>query len=225
MYYVAHVTPPILTFALDCKQGTQTKRIKANFGFLPVSSGDLLRANIMSGTALGRQVEGIIQSGALVPDELVVDLVASELEKLEGTSWMLDGFPRTLRQAQALDKILQKLSQPLDLVINLDVPEEVILQRIMDRWIHPASGRTYNLSYNPPKVPGLDDVTGEPLEKRPDDNVEAFKVRLDQYHEENKPLLDYYKSKGILRSFYGKTSDEIYPKIDKELRDFVKQQP
>ncbi|KAJ3053805.1 hypothetical protein HK097_003321 [Rhizophlyctis rosea] len=200
-------------------KGTQTKRITANFGFVTVSSGDLLRKNIADGTPIGKEVDSLIAKGELVPDQTVVRLVVDELGRLAGKDWMLDGFPRTLGQAQVLDKVLEEKGMPLDLVINLDVPEEVILQRIMDRWIHAPSGRTYNLSYNPPKVAGLDDVTGEPLTKRPDDNVDTFKTRLDKYHAETMPLRQYYESRGILKNFFGKTSDEIYPLIDEELRE------
>ncbi|KAI8906988.1 adenylate kinase [Powellomyces hirtus] len=198
-------------------KGTQTKRLTQRYDIETISSGDLLRQSIMDGTPFGLQAQKIIEDGGLVPDDLVVELIMFELDKLEGKNWMLDGFPRTLSQAQTLDAHLETLQHPLDLVINLDVPEEVILQRIMDRWIHPASGRTYNMSYNPPKKTGFDDETGEPLTKRADDNVETFKYRLDQYYELTKPLLDYYAARGTLRSFHGKTSDEIYPQIEKEL--------
>lgn len=127
----------------------------------------------------------------------------------------MDGFPRTISQAEALDATLNKLMQPLNLVINLQVPEDVILQRIMDRWVHIPSGRVYNLSYNPPRVPGLDDVTGEPLSKRPDDTPEVFKVRLDQHHAMATPLLDHYHD--VVVNVKGNTSDEIYPQIESEI--------
>ncbi|KAJ3033629.1 hypothetical protein HDV00_006004 [Rhizophlyctis rosea] len=200
-------------------KGTQTKRITANFGFTTVSTGDLLRKNINEGTPIGKEVESIISKGDLVSDDVVIRLVEQELERLEGKDWMLDGFPRTVEQAKQLDRILEKARTPLDIVINLDVPEEVILQRIRERFIHAPSGRTYNLSYNPPKVAGLDDVTGEPLTKRPDDNVETFKTRLDKYHSETSPLREYYQTRGILKNLPGRTSDEIYPFIDEELRE------
>lgn len=127
----------------------------------------------------------------------------------------MDGFPRTINQAEALDATLNKLMQPLNLVINLQVPEDVILQRIMDRWIHIPSGRVYNLSYNPPRVSGLDDITGEPLSKRPDDTPEVFKVRLDQHHAMATPLLDHYHD--VVVNVKGNTSDEIYPQIESEI--------
>ncbi|KNC97921.1 adenylate kinase [Spizellomyces punctatus DAOM BR117] len=202
-------------------KGTQTKRIAQRFDIITLSSGDLLRKNIMEESALGLEARAYIEEGGLVPDELVVELILKELSTLKGKSWMLDGFPRTLSQAKILDAHLKEESQPLDLVLNLDVPEGVILQRIIDRWIHPASGRTYNMSYNPPKRVGFDDVTGEPLAKRPDDNVETFKHRLDKYYELTRPLLSYYQVQGILRNFQGSTSDQLYPLIQAELETYL----
>ena len=178
---------------------------------------DLLRLHIKDDTNIGKVAKKVIAEGGLVPDEIMIDLVLSELPKYQGKTWMLDGFPRTKDQAEKLDKALTSKNIPLDMVINLDVPSEVILQRIEDRWVHIPSGRVYNLSYNPPKVAGKDDVTGEPLSKRPDDNVETFKKRLDQYFQNTKPLADYYDKKGILKNFSGATSDEIFPKIKAEL--------
>lgn len=127
----------------------------------------------------------------------------------------MDGFPRTLSQAKELDGSLQKLMQPLNLVVNLQVPEQVILKRIMDRWVHVPSGRVYNMSYNPPRVHGLDDLTGEPLTKRADDTPEVFKVRLDQHNQMAQPLLDHYHD--LVVNVRGNTSDEIYPQIEKEI--------
>ncbi|KAI9001967.1 adenylate kinase-domain-containing protein [Gaertneriomyces semiglobifer] len=194
-------------------KGTQTKRIANDFDISPISSGDLLRKSIHEETPLGLQAQDIIERGGLVPDDLVVELILTELQSHHVKNWMLDGFPRTLAQAKNLDDHLLETSQPLNMVINLDVPEEVILGRIIDRWIHPASGRTYNMSYNPPKNAGVDDVTGEPLVKRADDNVETFQNRLHQYYEQTQPLLEYYDKQGILCRFAGRTSDEIYPQI------------
>ncbi|TPX32963.1 hypothetical protein SmJEL517_g03996 [Synchytrium microbalum] len=200
-------------------KGTQTSRIIKQFPVTTTSAGDLLRDHITRGTDVGKVAAKYIDQGNLVPDELIINLVLEELNaSLLGKNWILDGFPRTLGQAKSLDAKLNEMKQPLDLVINLDVPEEVILGRIMDRWIHAPSGRVYNLSYNPPKVAGKDDITGEPLSKRADDNVETFKTRLDKYHSATRPLLEYYKTQGILKSFSGKTSDEIFPKIQSELK-------
>ncbi|KAG0246336.1 hypothetical protein BGX31_002947 [Mortierella sp. GBA43] len=195
-------------------KGTQSVRIQDNFDVSTISSGDLLRKNIALGTDIGKRAATEMKGGSLVSDEVMVKLIDTELVKIgPEQSWLLDGFPRTMTQAMTLDESLDKASQPLNLVIHLDVPEEVILQRIMDRWVHIPSGRVYNMTYNPPKRAGLDDVTGEPLERRPDDNPETFKVRLQKHHELTEPLLDYYKQRDILVSLAGKTSDEIYPQI------------
>ncbi|KAG0181041.1 hypothetical protein DFQ28_009603 [Apophysomyces sp. BC1034] len=156
-----------------------------------------------------------MSNGRLVPDELLLTLIDHELTQLGNPNWLLDGFPRTLGQAQALDEMLGKSVQPLNLVINLEVPEDVILSRIMDRWVHIPSGRVYNLSYNPPQVPGHDDITGEPLSKRPDDCPDVFRVRMQQYKAMTLPLLDHYGH--IAVTLRGNTSDEIYPQIEREI--------
>ncbi|KAG0004278.1 hypothetical protein BGZ80_009180 [Entomortierella chlamydospora] len=195
-------------------KGTQSARIQENFEVETISSGDLLRKNIMQGTEIGKIAAMEMQNGALVSDKVMVKLIDMELNKIGSEqSWLLDGFPRTMSQAVTLDNTLQAVNQPLNLVIHLNVPEEVILQRIMDRWVHIPSGRVYNMTYNPPKQAGLDDVTGEPLERRLDDNPETFKIRLQKHHELTEPLLDYYRHRGILISLSGNTSDEIYPQI------------
>ncbi|KAF9970718.1 hypothetical protein BGZ73_006510 [Actinomortierella ambigua] len=195
-------------------KGTQSTRIQDNFEVNTISSGDLLRKNIAMNTDVGQIAAKQMKDGAFVSDNVMVKLIDSELQKLGAQqNWLLDGFPRTMSQAKSLDDMLIKVQQPLNLVIHLNVPEEVILQRIMDRWVHIPSGRVYNMTYNPPKVPGLDDVTGEKLERRPDDNPETFKIRLQKHHELTEPLLDYYRQKQILITLSGNTSDEIYPKI------------
>ncbi|ANB13222.1 adenylate kinase ADK2 [Sugiyamaella lignohabitans] len=201
-------------------KGTQVSRLLRDFKGIPaISSGDLLRDNIQKGTKVGKEAATIIKDGGLVPDSTMVSLIGTELQNRgwlnSESSWLLDGFPRTVSQAPALDSILNKSGAALNLVVELKVPEEVILDRIENRWVHAKSGRIYNLTFNPPKVPGKDDITGEPLTKRPDDNPEVFKQRLDKYREMTLPLLDYYGEKGLLHSFQGETSDIIYPQIKK----------
>ena len=131
-----------------------------------------------------------------------------------GQSLLLDGFPRTMEQAAALDKNLD-----VDLVINLCVPNETIIERISDRWIHPASGRVYSYSYQPPKVKGLDDETGEPLVQRDDDKPESVLNRLNKYENVTKPLVNYYEEKGVIQTFRGTMSDVIYPEVKGWLTD------
>ncbi|KAG0264784.1 hypothetical protein BG011_006057 [Mortierella polycephala] len=205
-------------------KGTQSNRIHDNFDVNTISSGDLLRKNIALGNDIGVRAAREMKNGAFVSDEVMVQLIDAELNKIgSDQSWLLDGFPRTMTQAKTLDKTLEEVSQPLNLVIHLNVPEDVILQRIMDRWVHIPSGRVYNMSYNPPKQAGLDDVTGECLERRPDDNPETFKIRLQKHHELTEPLLEYYKEKNVLVSITGNTSDEIFPQIRELLQARFKQ--
>ncbi|CAB9508731.1 Adenylate kinase (Fragment) [Seminavis robusta] len=126
----------------------------------------------------------------------------------EGQSLLLDGFPRTLKQAMALEDVVH-----IDMVVNLDIPTDTIVERIADRWIHPASGRVYSYSYKPPKVAGFDDETGEPLVQRDDDKPESVRKRLDAYDQVTSPLVDYYDQKNVLKTFTGTMSDVIYPEV------------
>ncbi|KAJ1734652.1 Adenylate kinase 2 [Coemansia biformis] len=194
-------------------KGTQSGRVRQCFDITAVSSGDVLRRNIAAQTGAGRLAQEAVARGELVSDEVVVELIRAELEQLAGGNWLLDGFPRTIAQAQALDAMLAGTGQPLNTVVNLEVPESIILQRIVERYVHVPSGRVYNLTYNAPKVAGVDDITGEPLEHRPDDNPEAFRRRLEQYHAQTKPLLEYYCAQGVLASFAGPTSEAIFPQL------------
>ncbi|CAI2164316.1 3845_t:CDS:2 [Funneliformis geosporum] len=218
-------------------KGTQSTRIQKNFNMSAITSGDLLRQNIAKGTKVGKIAAKHMECGerigsseqekvekpaslvsiSYVPDDIMIELITDELQRFNRQNWLLDGFPRTINQATSMDENLVSSGQPLNLVINLHVPEEVILQRIMDRWVHVPSGRIYNLSYNPPRIPGLDDITGEILTKRADDNPDTFKIRLQKHHELTEPLLEYYDKQSILITCNGRTSDEIYPQIESEL--------
>ncbi|CAG8672391.1 14957_t:CDS:10, partial [Dentiscutata erythropus] len=197
-------------------KGTQSSRIQKKFNVSVISSGDILRQNIARGTKIGKIAAREIERGAYVSDDIMIELITKELQNKQ-QNWLLDGFPRTINQAIALDDRMAMTDRSLNLVINLNVPEEVILQRIMDRWVHVPSGRVYNLSYNPPKINGLDDITGEKLTKRSDDNPETFKIRLQKHRSLTEPLLEYYAKRNILITFHGRTSDEIYPQIEREL--------
>lgn len=206
-------------------KGTQASRLVKTFPELNfLSSGDTLRAEIARGTPLGTQVQEFMNNGALVPDETMLSVIGSELSErgwLNGkASWLLDGFPRTRGQAEELNKMLGKHDADLNLVVELDVDQNVILERIEARWIHTASGRVYNLDYNPPKTPFKDDLTGEALTKRSDDTAEVFQKRLDKYNEGLDVLRDFYEKKGIYRTVSGNTSDIIFPKLKKLVEDF-----
>ncbi|KAK6337960.1 hypothetical protein TWF696_001433 [Orbilia brochopaga] len=189
-------------------KGTQSARLLTAFPSLQaISSGNILRDNVARGTDIGKQANSYMLAGSLVPDSVMVKLILSSLPPAT-TSYILDGFPRTRAQAVALSS-----SVPVNFVVNLDVPHAVILDRIANRWVHPGSGRVYNLTYSPPKVPGKDDVTGEPLVRRRDDDPETFKARLAKYEEVTGPLIEFYREKGILWTVHGETSDEITPKL------------
>ncbi|OPL20315.1 gtp:amp mitochondrial-like phosphotransferase, partial [Mytilus galloprovincialis] len=144
----------------------------------------------------------------LVPDNVMVDLILNELQNMKSHSWLLDGFPRTVTQAGALLK-----KEPIDLVVNLNVPFEVIIDRIKGRWTHAPSGRIYHTEFNPPKVQGKDDVTGEDLIQRDDDKPETVRKRLETYQNNTQPVLQYFRDHGLLEEFAGRYSNEIWPKI------------
>ncbi|KIJ69278.1 hypothetical protein HYDPIDRAFT_36358 [Hydnomerulius pinastri MD-312] len=161
----------MLMFGKPCAgKGTLATRLSKKYDILSISTGDVLRQHIAERTEIGRQAEEIVATGGLLPDELMLDLVTSKLDTLKNKNWILDGFPRTQRQGRLLDNFLEKEDMPLNLVVNIDLSDDVILDWICNRWVHLPSGRVYSTYYNPPKAPGLDDVTGEPLVKRPDDN-------------------------------------------------------
>lgn len=198
-------------------KGTLTSRLlKVIPQIHSLSSGDILRKEMANGSEIGKVAESYIAKGDLLPDKLMANLIQNELEKnnwLDSkTSFLLDGFPRTGNQASELESVLVPHNSDINMLIELDVPPEVILNRIANRWVH-ISGRVYNLEYNPPKVPFKDDITGEPLFQRPDDNPETFKVRLDKYFAELKPLREYYEKKGVYVKISGETSDVIFPKL------------
>ncbi|KAF6767630.1 Adenylate kinase, active site lid domain protein [Kalmanozyma brasiliensis GHG001] len=176
-------------------KGTQSTRLLKEYSFSVLSAGDVLRSHISRRTEIGQRADAVIKQGGLMPDAVMMDLIGSEVKTLADSDWLLDGFPRTLGQAEMLDSMLEQSGKALRLVINLDVPEDVILDRILQRWTHLPSGRVYNLSYNPPKVEGKDDVTGEPLSKREDDNVETFGKRLKSFHAQTEPMLEHYRKK------------------------------
>lgn len=192
-------------------KGTISGKILSDFPqFRHVSTGDELRQHVRNQTEIGREAKTYMDAGGLVPDKLMIKLVMNDAVDAvkKGQSLLLDGFPRTAAQARALDENLG-----VDLCINLCVPDETIVERISDRWIHPASGRVYSYSYRPPKVEGLDDETGDPLVQRDDDKPESVLRRLKKYEEATIPLVDYYSKKGVLQTFQGTMSDVIYPEV------------
>jgi len=228
-------------------KGTQSERLMKRFPQLcSIATGDLLRDNVKNKTTLGQQAETYMRSGGLVPDPLILNLILTELTSrnwLETTdsndniiaalergngsassvvhasdnpdaSFILDGFPRTATQAQALSHLL-----PINLVFQMVTPVDIILSRMANRWIHVASGRVYNVGFNDPKVPGKDDVTGEPLAQREDDSEATWRRRLAKFDETSQPLLDFYREKDnkLVVKVQGNSSDEISPQIFAEV--------
>nr|XP_004924647.2 GTP:AMP phosphotransferase AK3, mitochondrial [Bombyx mori] len=198
-------------------KGTISSRIVKKYNIEHVSSGDKLRDHIAKQTELGKEVKAYLDEGKLVPDDLMIKFMIKELKEVNNKPWLLDGFPRTVEQANALWKV-----QPVDVVLNLVVPFDVIIDRVKSRWVHLPSGRVYNIGFNTPKQEGKDDVTGEPLVQRPDDKPEAVKKRLEIYENITRPVIEFYKQKGILKEFEGRTSDEIWPKVTKYLDPIFK---
>lgn len=180
----------ILLGAPGAGKGTQAQFITERFAIPQISTGDMLRAAVAAGTELGLQVKGIMASGGLVSDELIIALVKERIAQDDcGNGFLFDGFPRTIPQAQALKDAGVKI----DHVVNIDVADEEIIQRLSGRRVHADSGRVYHIQYNPPKVEGKDDVTGEDLIQRGDDQEATVKTRLDVYHQQTEPLVSYYK--------------------------------
>lgn len=171
-------------------KGTQAGFLTRRFGIPQVSSGDMLRAAVREGTALGRKAKGIMDSGALVPDDLIVAMIGERLDRPDcSQGFVLDGFPRTIPQAEAL----RDAQVVIDTVIEIAVDDEEIVVRMSGRRVHPASGRVYHVVHNPPRVEGRDDQTGDELIQRDDDREETVRTRLAVYREQTEPLVDYYR--------------------------------
>jgi adenylate kinase len=171
-------------------KGTQAKVLEERFGYRQISTGDILRANVREGSPLGVEAQGYMDRGALVPDDLIIRMMERELDAPGEV--ILDGFPRTVAQAQALEQLLARLGRTA-VAIAFDVDQDVLTDRLTGRWTHQASGRSYHLKHNPPKVAGVDDVTGEPLIQRPDDTEEAIRTRFHEYENKTAPLIGYYE--------------------------------
>jgi adenylate kinase len=185
-------------------KGTQAKRLEERYGMIQLSTGDMLRAERASGSALGRQVQAIMDAGKLVSDDIMIALIASRIAGLKGKGFILDGFPRTVPQAQALDDMLEKNGIALDRVIELTVDEDALIDRISGRFSCKSCGASYHDRYHQPKQPGRCDICGSTdFVRRPDDTAETVKARLEAYRDQTAPILPYYRAKGLLRSIDG----------------------
>lgn len=180
-------------------KGTQAPNLVEKFNVAHLATGDMLRSQIAKGTELGMQAKEIMDKGGLVSDDIMVNMIKDELTNNPAcrSGFILDGFPRTIPQAEKLDEMLTARSTPLESAIELKIEDDLLVARITGRLIHPASGRSYHKIFNPPKVDMKDDVTGEPLVQRSDDNEESLKKRLDAYHTQTEPIVEFYKKKGI----------------------------
>lgn len=196
-------------------KGTQASAIVEKYNIPHISTGDIFRANIKEGTALGQEAKAYMDKGLLVPDELVVSIVKDRLLKDDCTEgFLLDGFPRTVGQAEALDSELDKMGIKLDRVININADPEILIERAVGRRICRECGATYHVKYNPPKVEGVCDKDGGELYQRDDDTEETVTTRINVYMEQTEPLIDYYKNQGLLLDVDGtKTIEEVFVDI------------
>ena len=179
-------------------KGTQSKFLMSKFNIPQISTGDMLRAHVKNDTTLGKKAKEFMDKGELVTDSLILDMMEVRFEEKDcENGFILDGFPRTIKQAEGLDKLFQKTNQKLDYVVVIDVEDDEIVSRMGGRRMHPESGRVYHIKYNPPKNEGKDDVTNEPLIIRDDDKEETVRNRLLVYHNQTKPLINYYRENVI----------------------------
>ncbi|PYH77142.1 adenylate kinase 1 [Aspergillus uvarum CBS 121591] len=182
-------------------KGTQAPRLKEKYCVCHLATGDMLRSQVAKKTDLGREAKKIMDQGGLVSDEIMVNMIKSELENNTEckNGFILDGFPRTVAQAERLDDMLAERQQKLQHAVELQIDDALLVARITGRLVHPASGRSYHKIFNPPKEEMKDDITGEPLIQRSDDNADTLKKRLGTYHAQTAPVVDYYKKTGIWR--------------------------
>ncbi len=185
-------------------KGTQASNIVKKYNIPHISTGDIFRANIKEGTELGITAKGYMDKGLLVPDDLVVSIVKDRLTKDDcANGYLLDGFPRTVEQAQALDRELDKMSIKLDKVVNIDADKDVLINRAIGRRICRTCGATYHVNNNPPKEDGICDLDGGELYQRDDDTVETVTTRIQVYQDQTQPLIDYYRNQGLILDIDG----------------------
>lgn len=196
-------------------KGTQAKKIAAEYKLPHISTGDMFRETSASGSELGKKLQGYMSAGKLVPDELVIEIVKERLSKPDcAKGFLLDGFPRTVPQAQALDKALAAAGKKIDRVLTMNVDNEEIVRRLSSRRVCPKCGASYNVISQPPKKDSICDVCGSAVVQRADDNPETIRKRLEVYETQTRPLIEYYKKAGVVREADGtKSVDEVYKSL------------
>jgi adenylate kinase len=209
----------VLLGAPGAGKGTQCKYIVDKYGLLHLSSGDILRRHRAKGTQLGKKAQSYMDSGALVPDDVIIDMMINEIGRAPAGGYVLDGFPRTVKQAAGLDKALDGKGKRIDAVVNLGVDEEVIVRRITGRRICPKCAAVYHVENLKPKVNGTCDKDGSTLVQRPDDTAEVVKTRLKNYNEQTAPLVDYYEGRNTVYTIDAngdaeEVRNEIFSKLD-----------
>jgi adenylate kinase len=203
-------------------KGTQAERVVADYTLPHISTGEMLRAAVAKGTQMGLEAQKYMQSGALVPDDVVIGVVRERLAEPDAAQgFLLDGFPRTVPQAEALDAMLAEAGRSITHVVLIDVPAEELVQRIAGRRSCAVCGKIYNVIFDPPKVEGICDVEGGELVQRADDNEETVRNRISVYEQQTAPLIGYYTDKGVLESAFGggKRPDEVYGQVQHILAD------
>jgi adenylate kinase len=200
-------------------KGTQAKMLIERYGIPQISTGDILRAAVKEGTPMGKKAKEYMDAGKLVPDEVVIGIMQDRLKEPDcSKGFILDGFPRTVAQAEALEKMLKELNMPINKVLALNVPDEVLLERLTGRRTCKSCGQMYHIKFDPPKKENVCDKCGGELFQRDDDKEETIKNRLSVYHAQTAPLLDFYGSKGLVEKIDGtKSPDEIFNAIIKVL--------
>ena len=195
-------------------KGTQAKILIAKYDIPHISTGDMFREAIKAGTPLGKLAASYINDGHLVPDDVTIGLVKERLSQPDcAKGYLLDGFPRTIPQAEALEKITEEINRKVEYVINIDTPKEELVKRICGRRVCKKCGAPYHIINMKPKVDGICDICGGELIQRPDDNEEALATRLEAYNKQTKPLLDYYQKKGLLKTFDGTHKEVLTPQL------------
>lgn len=202
-------------------KGTQAEKIKEKYNIPHISTGDMFRLAIKEGTDLGKKAKAFMDQGNLVPDEVTIGIVQERLSKADcSNGFLLDGFPRTVAQADALEKLLKEMNTSIDYTIHVNVPENILVERLTGRRICPTCGSTYHIMYNPPEKEGICDKDGTPLIQREDDSITTVKNRLEVNMKQTQPLLDFYQEKGYLVTVNGDQKiDQVFEDIKNKLEE------